>query len=69
MDAKQQCWRHFTGILNVESQFNCEELGRIRQRPMRPQLAEIPSMEELVVAVGKLKNWKAGRSSGIRPEM
>ena len=36
---------------------------------MRPQLAEIPSMEELVGAVSKLKNGKAGGSSGILPEM
>ena len=70
VDAKQQRWRrHFTDILNVESQFNHAELDRIRQRPLRPQLAELPSMEELVGAVGKLKNGKAGGSSGIRPEM
>ena len=70
MDAKRQRWRgHFTGILNGESQFNHEEVGRIRQQPIRPQLAEIPSMEELVRAIGKLKNGKAGGSSGIWPEL
>ena len=70
VDAQQQRWRrHFTGILNVESQYNHEELDRIRQRPMRPKLTELPSMEELVGAIGKLKNGKAGGSSGIRPEM
>ena len=53
VDAKQQRWRrNFTSILNIGSQFNHEELDRIRQRPMRLQLAEIPSMEELVGAVG-----------------
>ena len=36
---------------------------------MRPQLAELPSLEELVEAVGKLKNSKAGGNSGILPEM
>ena len=55
--------------MNVESPFNREELVRKRQRPMRPQLAEIPSMEELVGAVGKLKNGKAGGGSEIWPEM
>ena len=70
VDAKQQRWRrHFNGILNVESHFNQEELDRVRQRPMRPQLAEVPSLEELVEAVGKLKNGKASGSSGILPEM
>ena len=70
MDAKPKRRRqHFTGILNVDSQFNHKELGKIRQRPMRPHFAEIPSMEELVGTVGKLKNGKAGGSSGIRPKM
>ena len=70
VDAKQQRRRqHFTSILNVESQFKHEEPDRVRQQPMRPQLTEIPSMEELVGAVGKLKNGKAGGSSGIWPEM
>ena len=70
VDAKQQRWRrHFNGILNVESHFNQAELDRVRQRPMRPQLAELPSLEELVEAVGKLKNGKASGSSGILPEM
>ena len=36
---------------------------------MRPELTELPSMEELVEAIGRLKNRKAGGSSGIRPEM
>ena len=32
-------------------------------------MAEPPSKEELVEAVGKLKSGKAGGSSGILPEM
>ena len=68
--AKQQHWRrHFTDILNIESHYNHAELDKIRQRPMKPKLAELPSMEELLRAVNRLKNGKAGGSSGIRPEM
>ena len=32
--AQQQRWqRHFSGVLNMHSQFDCEELERVRQRP------------------------------------
>ena len=41
----------------------------MRQRPVRSFFAELPSMEELMGAVNKLKNGKAGGSSGILPEM
>ena len=66
VDAKQQRWRrHFTSILNIESQFNHEELDRIRQRPMRPQLAEIPSMEELVGLLASSRMGKLGEAQGF----
>ena len=32
-------------------------------------MADLPTMEELIKAVGKLKAGKAGGSSGILPEM
>lgn len=42
---------------------------RTRQKLFQHQLAEIPTMDELVKAIGKVKNGKAGGSSGILPEM
>lgn len=36
---------------------------------MRPQLTELPTLEELMNAVGKMKNRKIGGSSGIPTEM
>ena len=69
-EAQQQRWRrHFTNILNVQSQFNEAEIKKTRQRPVRHQLAEVPTMDELTKAIGKLKNGKAGGASGILPEM
>ena len=69
-EEREQRWRrHFTGVLNQQSQFNAEELERVVQRPLRPHLAELPSEEELVGAVNNLKNGKAGGESGILPEM
>lgn len=69
-ELQQQRWRrHFTKILNIQSQFDAEELESARQRPLRPHMADVPSREELEEAIGKLKNGKAGGSSGILPEM
>ena len=42
---------------------------KTKQRPVRHQLAEIPTMDELVKVIGKVKNGKPGGSSGILPEM
>ncbi len=69
-EKNQQRWRrHFTAILNVESHFIPEEMGKVRQRPLRPQLADLPSVDELTEAVNKIRNGKAGCNSGILPEM
>ena len=69
-EAQQQRWRrHFTKILNIQSEFDVEELRRVRQKSSRPEMAEVPSDEELLSAVGKMRNGKAGGESGILPEM
>ena len=69
-EMQQQRWRrHFTKILNLQSEFSVEELDKVRQRPLKPAMAEIPSEEELQSALGKLKSGKAGGESGILPEM
>ena len=69
-EAQQQRWRrHFSKILNIQSQFKEDEIMRAKQRPIRQEIAEIPTEEELIKAVSKLKSGKAGGSSGILPEM
>ena len=46
---RQQCWRrHFTAVLNQKSHFDAEELARAEQRPLRAELEETSSEEELV---------------------
>ena len=68
--AQQERWRrHFTKILNIQSEFDVEELRNMRQRPPRPEIAEVPSEEELMSTVEKMRNGKAGGESGILPEM
>ena len=38
------------------------------QRPLRSEMADLPTMEELIQAAGKVKTGKAGGKSGITPE-
>ena len=43
-EAQQQRWRqHFTKVLNIQSEFSAEELGKVRERPTRPDIAELSS--------------------------
>ena len=65
----RQWQKHFTRVLNVCSQFDIGELEKVRQRPVRPELAEKPTLGELTKALKKLKNGKAGGNSNIFPEM
>ena len=69
-EAQQQRWRrHFSEILNLQSEFSLDELELVRQRPVRVDLTKPPSEEELERAIGKLRSGKAGGESGILPEM
>ena len=41
-EIQQEQWRrHFSNVLNVQSQFSDEELNKVRQRPVRQDLAEL----------------------------
>ena len=61
-EAQQGRWnKYFTKILNIQCEFEVEELRKVRQRPPRPEMAGLPLQEELLSAVVKLKNGKAAR--------
>ena len=67
---QQERWRrHFSTVLNIQSHHNATEMEKTRQRPTRHHMAELPSMEELTDAVGKLQNGKAAGKSGILLEL
>ena len=55
--------------MNIQSLFDPEEIKKVRQRPLRPDLAQKPSLRELTKALEKLKNGKAGGSFNILTEM
>ena len=70
-EMQQQRWRrHFIEILNLQSEFSVEELvqDKVRQRPLKPAMAEIPSGGAAKCS-GEVKSGKAGGESGILPEM
>ncbi len=49
--------------------FSEAEVTSVRQRPVREEMAEVPSEEEVLEAVMKMKNGKAAGESGILSEM
>ena len=49
-------------VLNLQREFSVEE--RVRQRPMRPEMGDPPSAEELQNGLGKLKCGKASGETG-----
>ena len=68
--SKYQQWlRHFSRVLNIRSQFDAEEVEKVRQRPVRPVLGEKPNEHDITAALRKLKCGKAGGNSNILPEM
>ena len=59
MESQQQRWRrHFTKPLHIQSKFDAEEQGKVRQRLSRPEMVDLLSEEEVMRAIQKLKNRK-----------
>lgn len=61
--------RHFKRVLNVESEFDPSIFDTLQARPVREELAEVPSDEEVHRAISCLSNNKAPGTSGILAEM
>ena len=58
-EAQPEGWkRYFNKILNIQNEFDAEELWKVRQRPPRSEMADLPSGEDLLSAVMKLKIWE-----------
>ena len=62
-------FRHFSGVLNVASQFSQECVDRMSLLEVRTDLDDPPGEEEFENALGKVKLKKAGGTSRIVPEM
>ena len=54
--------RHFSNVLNIPSQFNEVELARIRQRPIKSQLADLRTNNGRVDQGSRqVEDWKDWR--------
>lgn len=68
-DAQYSRWReHFNQVLNIQSTFSQQELNRVHQREVQPDLDDKPTLEELVRSIRNMQNGKASGRSGILPE-
>ena len=69
-DTLQRWHQHFHGVLNVRSSYDVGVMNAVSDEyPVRSELADPPTEEEVMEAMGKLKLGKAGGKSGILPEM
>ena len=69
-DDMLQRWReHFELVLNVNSHFDQNVFQSVEQHPLRSEMVEPPSEEEVIEALGKLNINKAPGKNGILPEM
>ena len=63
--SQQARWRrHFTSVLNLCGSFSAHELDLLEQRPVRIDIAAVPSALDVAAALAKVKNRKAPGSSG-----
>ena len=53
------------GIQNIQSSYDEKELQKVKQRPPRPTMSELPTEEELLDAISTMKNGKASGQSGF----
>ena len=54
-------------VLNVVSRFSADELELMRQTDEVESIGDLPTYEDIVIALDKMKNGKAAGSSGILP--
>ena len=60
-DSTLQRWhQHFNRVLNVHSNCDVHAADAVEEYPTRSELADPPTAEEVVEAMGKLKEGKAG---------
>ena len=69
-EGQEKCWlQHFARLLNIRSTFDATIFDHIEQREVDESLGQLPSLEDLTMAIRQLANCKAPGSSGIAPEL
>jgi len=59
---------HFGKVLNIETSFDPDVLELVEQRPMRPELDEVPLVGEVEDALRQVKSGKASGDSKVPAE-
>ena len=60
---------HFNGVLNQDSDFDRTVLDDLPQYPVKQSLDDLPTLEEVIKAIGELSSGKAPGQDGISPEI
>ena len=60
---------HFNGVLNLDSEFDMSVLEEIPQWDINFGLAELPTMDEVLVSIKQLTSGKAPGADGIPPDI
>ena len=68
-EVRSRWHRHFSRLLNVPSVFQEDVIAHMSSQPICWDLDIPPTVEELGLALDKLKGGKAGGRTGILPEM
>ena len=68
-EVKQRWHGHFKKILNIPSQYQQEVVDSMPTHQTIYDLDVPPTSDELLSALGKLKNGKVGGNTGILPEL
>ena len=70
MNVVKSCWhRHFTKLLNIPSSFQDEAITDMSSQPTCWDLDVPPTVEDLGLALDKMRGGKAGGKTEHLPEM
>ena len=68
LEDVEKCWHsHFSKILNIPSEYHSDVIDEMRRHSPRGELDDPPILDELLIALGRLKKGKAGGKTGILP--
>ena len=70
LEEVEKCWHcHFSKILNIPSEYHSDVIDEMRRHSPREELDDPPILDELLIALRRLKKGKARGKTGILPEL
>ena len=68
-EVKAMWYQHFSRVLTICSDYSHAVVEEFPALPVDPALDEPPSLDELLLALRRMKRGKAGGQTGILPEL